>query len=372
MSRVIFEKIKLFSLTMLRVGCILKSMKYEDKTFKEMTLKEKIALPHHYKVVISQGIILRMKEKWDGHVVFAYSGGFDSMCMLALDDDINAVFFDTGIEFPEILDKVRESGSRVTWYKPKHSFYWALKNKGFPLISKNQAEYIDRFRQAWKARDVLLKEKPTMEIVKKIADKEHQMRGRLFGYRDGDGNKLSTGKIYNKYHYYAIHGTRRISNECCNILKKNPAKQYYKETGNLSFVGTKAVDSNGRKRFFVDVGCFNEGANPPQAYPIHFWTAADIAQFAEDRELTPATIYKKKFDRSGCTNCGFGLDQEKKNSEDGLNRFERMAITHPQLHDKIMGNYGMEEALEELDEMARRRVDYADCGLYIRQQLPLL
>jgi 3'-phosphoadenosine 5'-phosphosulfate sulfotransferase (PAPS reductase)/FAD synthetase len=297
--------------------------------------------------------------------------------MIELDNNVPCVFFDTGVEFPEIIDKVKEEGSRVTWYRPKHSFYWAVKNFGFPLISKNQSEYIDRFRQAWKARDAeieKMKEETDEKLIMKskeiIKGKERQMRGRLFGYLDENGKTLSHGKIYNKYHYYAIHGTFRISNECCNILKKYPAKAYYKETGNLSFIGTKAVDSNGRMRFFMDTGCFNENGNPPQAFPIHFWNSADISRFMEERKLIPAKIYKKKFDRSGCVNCGFGLNQEKKNSCDGFNRFERMSITHPKLHDTIMG-FGMEEALDELDEMTGRKADYSILGLDIKQQLPL-
>jgi 3'-phosphoadenosine 5'-phosphosulfate sulfotransferase (PAPS reductase)/FAD synthetase len=291
---------------------------------------------------------------------------------LEVDKSMPMVFFDTGVEFPEIIARGKEFGDRVTWFKPKHSFVWAIKNKGFPLISKNQSEYIDRFRQAQKARwraivIFLLTYRrinidASMMILTFIMQKTTQVRGRLFGYEDKDNNKLSTGKISNKYHYYAMHGTRRVSNECCNVLKKNPAKRYYKETGNLAFIGTKAADSDGRKRFFMKTNCFNEDASPPQAYPIHFWTENDVNRFIKERKIRLAAVYDMKFDGSGCVGCGFGIAQEKKNACDKMNRFERMKTTHPRQYGIIMDKWGMRGALKELNGMIGYTPDYTMLG----------
>jgi 3'-phosphoadenosine 5'-phosphosulfate sulfotransferase (PAPS reductase)/FAD synthetase len=327
--------------------------------FEQMTLEEKQALPYRYKKNFALKIIDKAHDVWDGHVANSFSGGRDSLCVQGLcdliDPEMDIVFFDTGIEAPEIIEKITEYEPRLRRLKPAHSFYWTLKNKGFPLISKQQSQYIARFRSAMKRGD------------------KEQMMLRLFGGKNPtSGEEQTQGRIYKKYHYYAIHGTHKVSDECCNTLKKYPAQRYYKETGNLTFIGTKAVDSMGRRQFFKKYSCFREDANPPQAYPIHFWLEKDVDRFLKESGLKLATIYDMGFDRTGCMFCGYGLDQEKKNSKDGLNRFERMETTHPKMYDKIMNKYGLKEALRELEEMTGLTPDYYDAGLNIRQQLPLL
>ena len=46
-----------------------------------------------------------------------------------------------------------------------------------------------------------------------------------------------------------------ISNKCCNIMKKNPAHSYYKQTGRCPITATMADESRLRKQKWLQNGC---------------------------------------------------------------------------------------------------------------------
>ena len=85
-------------------------------------LAQRQSLDLEVKVALTEKRIREWYEYWDGQVYVSFSGGKDSTVMLHiardLYPDIEAVFCDTGLEFPEIRDFVKQTEG-VTWLKPK-------------------------------------------------------------------------------------------------------------------------------------------------------------------------------------------------------------------------------------------------------------
>ena len=68
-------------------------------------------LPLNVKLKITKNRIKEWYEHWNGNVYVAFSGGKDSTVLLhiarELYPDVEAVFCNTGLEYPEILKFVR-------------------------------------------------------------------------------------------------------------------------------------------------------------------------------------------------------------------------------------------------------------------------
>ncbi len=108
-------------------------------------LAQKQSLPLDCKVRLAELRIEQWYEHWQGQVYVAFSGGKDSTVLLSLVrkryPDVPAVFFDTGLEFPEIRDFVA-TVRNVTWLKPKMTFRSVLQKYGYPVVSKRVARYV--------------------------------------------------------------------------------------------------------------------------------------------------------------------------------------------------------------------------------------
>lgn len=88
-------------------------------------LLERQKWPLQQKIEYSQIKIIEFYNHYNGQVYISFSGGKDSTVLLHLTrliiPNIEAVFIDTGLEFPEIRDFVKNT-ENVIWIKPKMSF----------------------------------------------------------------------------------------------------------------------------------------------------------------------------------------------------------------------------------------------------------
>ena len=78
-------------------------------------------------------------------VYISFSGGKDSTVLLDLVrkdyPNVEAVFVDTGLEYPEIREFVK-SFDNVTWMKPNMNFKKVIEKYGYPFFSKEISECI--------------------------------------------------------------------------------------------------------------------------------------------------------------------------------------------------------------------------------------
>ena len=96
-------------------------------------------MPLEIKIKKTKLRIREWYEHWDGEVYISFSGGKDSTVLMhvvrELYPEVEAVFIDTGLEYPELRDFVK-THDNVTWVKPKMNFKDVIKKYGYPLVSK--------------------------------------------------------------------------------------------------------------------------------------------------------------------------------------------------------------------------------------------
>ena len=280
-------------------------------------LKQRQSLPLEVKIIMSQNRIREWYEHWDGQVYVSFSGGKDSTVLLhlvrGLYPDVLALFCDTGLEYPEIRQFVR-TVENVTWIRPKMKFQEVIEKYGWPVVSKQQAQYIYEFR---------------------TAKSEKTKRTRMLGH-----GPSKIGRIKDKWKYL-INAPFKISDKCCNKLKKDPFKRYGKETGAKAFIGMMAEEGRMRQFILLRHGCNAFVSKHPTSNPLMFWTEADIWQYIRRFNVPYSKIYDMGHDRTGCMFCAFGV-----HLEPSPNRFERMKQTNPKLWQYCMFKLGLAEVLD--------------------------
>lgn len=100
----------------------------------------------------------------------------------------------------------------------------------------------------------------------------------------------------------------KVSNKCCEFLKKKPGKNYEKETGKKAITGIMGDESWRRKNTFK--GCFTSKG--------HFTPLWDLTEELRDKieqycGIPVPSVYKF-VKQTGCAGCPYG--------QHGKNRFE--------------------------------------------------
>jgi len=269
-------------------------------------------MPLDMKIILSESKIFQFHNHYRGNVCISFSGGKDSLVLLHLVrkqfPDTKAAFVDTGLEFPEIRNFVKTI-SDVLIVKPKIKFKEVIEKYGYPVVSKEISQKIYEIRNS---------------------NSEKLINKRLYG--DENGN----GKISEKWKFL-INAPFKISNKCCDVMKKAPFKKVMKDFDGV-FVGTMAEESRLRTTSYLKSGCINY--NGGHCMPLAFWTEKDIWEYIEKYNLKYSEIYDKGYTRTGCMFCMFGL-----NLENSPNRFEKMKKTHPKIYDYCMENLGLREVI---------------------------
>ncbi len=251
-----------------------------------------------------------------GQVYVSFSGGKDSTVLLhlvrALYPDVPAVFVDTGLEFPEIREHVKTI-ENVTWLKPEMSFKRVIEERGYPVIGKEMAHWIDLAQ-----------------------------RGQPSGIRQMSMDTRYGGKRYE----YLVDAPFKVSRDCCDIMKKRPAKRYHKETGRCPFIGIRADESLLRKEVFGEKGENQFDTAIPKSSPLMIWTDEDVWNYIKRYDLPYASVYDMGYERTGCIFCMFGITQDR-------GRFLKLKATHPKqwaycMKDKQEGGLGLRQVLDHM------------------------
>jgi len=298
-------------------------------------LKAKISLPLDEKIALTEWLIEEWYMHWKGQIYISFSGGKDSTVLLditrRLYSNIPAVFADTGLEYPEIKKFIRTIPN-VVHLRPKKSFHKIIKEYGYPVISKQTSRAL---------RD-LQNPTPNNFNIRNL---------RLTGYTS-KGNYAPAWKLAEKWKFL-IEAPFKISERCCDFMKKEPLNRYVKESKRMPINAVMADESYMRMRNWLKYGCSIFDATHPISNPMSFWTTQDVLEYIYTRKLPYAIdIYGdivKTLDneyvlfgeqRTGCIFCCFGAHLEKE-----PNRFQRMQITHPKLYTYCMERLGIHEVL---------------------------
>jgi len=211
-------------------------------------LVRRMDLPLEDKVDLSIERIVEWYDHWEGNVYVSFSGGKDSTVLLDLVrsayPDIPAVFVDTGLEYPEIRRFVR-TVDNVTWIRPKMKFKEVIEVHGYPVVSKEQSQYIREIRET----------------------KSAKLRAKRL--------KRGSYAVSDKWRFL-IDAPFKISERCCSVMKKRPAKQYYRQTGRYPYIGTLVEESYLRRNAWFRYGCNKLGGEMPASRPLSFWREEDI------------------------------------------------------------------------------------------------
>ena len=265
-------------------------------------------------------LIMDWYHQFNGQVYISFSGGKDSTVLLdivrKLYPDVPAVFVNTSLEFPEIVDFVKTIDN-VTIIRPKMNFRQVVAKYGWPIVSKEQASYIYQYRRA-------------------KSEKQKKLRW--------EGNKDGRYKISKKWRYLVTdHPELKISSKCCDVMKKRPFHIYEKETGRKPFVGIMAGESKLRLQFLLRDECNAFNAKRPVSRPILGWSEDDIWEYIKQNGIKYSKIYDMGYERTGCMFCAFGhhLDLKK-----GRDRFKTLSATHPKHFKYCMDKLGMRQVME--------------------------
>jgi len=274
-------------------------------------IRQKQSLPLEAKIIMAQERIRQWDLFTDGDMYVSFSGGKDSTVLLhlvrSIYPNVPAVFVNTGLEYPEIVRFVRQT-ENVTWIRPKMRFKDVIEKYGYPVISKEVSQWLS-------------------EIATTGSDKLRAKRLRQLSAK----------------WQYMIDAPFKISNKCCDIMKKNPAHAYTKQTGRQPLIGTMACDSAFRKQSIMLHGCNAYGIVNPQSRPLSMWTEGDIWEYIRGFKVPYSEIYDMGYTRTGCMFCMFGLHLEMRKNR---GRFERMRHTHPRLYHYCMDNLGLSKVME--------------------------
>jgi 3'-phosphoadenosine 5'-phosphosulfate sulfotransferase (PAPS reductase)/FAD synthetase len=269
-------------------------------------IQQRQALPLDMKEGFTARRIKNWYGNWQGQVYVSFSGGKDSTVLLhqvrKLYPDVPAVFVNTGQEYGEIIKFVKTI-KNVIWLKPKMTFWEVVEKYGWPVANKRQARYINDIQRAHEGN------KATVSL-------------RLTGY-NRKGIYCPTMKLAKKWTPLVKCGFK-ISDKCCDILKKLPLDKYAKESQRKPFTAMMSSESNSRLMQYKKQGCNAFNIGKPISWPMAFWNEDNIWEYIKKYDLPYSDIYDKGETRTGCKYCMFGVHMEKE-----PNRFQRMAKRTP-------------------------------------------
>lgn len=324
----------------------------ETKTNRHLPhdLKQMQSVPLEGKILMTKERIRQWYEYWDGEVYVSFSGGKDSTVLKHIVDsmysDVPALFVNTGLEYPEIQKFVKDIKAGkydcfnpdVEIVRPEIRFDEVLKQYGYPVISKavsNKVRGAKPENLRWR-----------------------QLKGTEINPKTGEPSQFNIPQWG-----FLLDAPFKISEQCCNVIKKKPAKDYMKETGRKPIIGTMASEGQSRYMAWLKTGCNAFDKKEPSSQPLSFWTEQDILQYLKKYDVPYCSVYGEivptsedeqiegqltAFDmlndyegtllkttgcnRTGCIFCMFGCHLEKE-----PNRFQQLKETHFRQYEYCIG-----------------------------------
>jgi 3'-phosphoadenosine 5'-phosphosulfate sulfotransferase (PAPS reductase)/FAD synthetase len=138
------------------------------------------------------------------------------------------------------------------------------------------------------------------------------------------------------------HAPFKVSDHCCDVMKKEPIHRYQKETKRMPITGVMAYESSRREKQYLQQGCnAYESKTNPISMPIAFWLEKDIWEYIKKYNISYSKIYDMGESRTGCIFCMFGVHLEKE-----PNRFQRLRESHPKLWEYCINKLNIKQCLD--------------------------
>lgn len=357
-------------------------------TKEQMLFRQRQAAPLESKIAMSKDRLRKFVD-WcednDLTVYQSYSGGRDSVVVrhllqsIGLGGTVTPVFSNTGLELPEIVKFARKLEGLVE-VKPKKHFREVWDTYGMPIGSKMTAKKLRVLQEGLNGTNTNM----------------HRL------YDTGikrDGTAAPSYKLANKWRHL-VHNEHKMkfTDLCCDHLKKEPLDTYQKTVGGGRIDGMRAAEGGERGKKHV---CTVFDGKKPHSSPILFWSEEDVLAYLEMHDIEVCEVYYDRvFDsegeclacdskhtthptvaeweseaapyvefgldgdgttwkvhkdgrdgslfffiqgekRTGCSFCGFGAHLEK-----GANRFQKLSVAQPRLHNIIMNRMSMSKAMD--------------------------
>ena len=213
----------------------------------------------------------------------SYSGGKDSHFLYWFikeylkRDDIKIVGINTYMEHHEIRDRILKNSDIVL--QPKLKPFEIKEKYGSPCFSKMQDDFIDRYQRGSRCKSVM---------------------ERINGY-DESGRSWTKYRLNNKAKELLLSGKlHRVSPKCCKYLKKEPARQFEKETGLKAILGVRGGESVLRSSKYKT--CFTKDK---KFTPIHDLTDELLDKIYKKYNIEIPKVYSH-IKRTGCMGCPYG------------------------------------------------------------------
>jgi 3'-phosphoadenosine 5'-phosphosulfate sulfotransferase (PAPS reductase)/FAD synthetase len=304
----------------------------EDKYTRE-DLKILQSNPWERKVSIAQTRIIEFHREMNGRIFVSFSGGKDSIVLLdivrRMYPETPAVFCNTGLESPSVVKFIKTVPNVIT-IRPEMPFKQVIDNYGFCFPNKEVSKYIDSYRRK----------------LPYIMRRMNNLDCQEFAVLDL------------KKYIWLVDMPYKISDKCCEIMKKKPFKKFSKINKLFPIIGSTAEESVLRKQIWLRYGCNILSEKNPKSKPLSIFTEQDVLNYIRFYNLKIAPDYGEiieekgklkltKCTRTGCVFCTVGCN----NRND--NRFLILKNDFPKLYDYCINYLKMGEMFDEFNKYLR-------------------
>ena len=237
-------------------------------------------------------VIRKTNEKYDleNNAYISFSGGKDSTVLHYLMDEalpgnhIPRVFINTGIEYLAIVKFVREmakADGRFEIVTPGVKIKEMLEKDGYPFKSKYHSRAVDNYLnggQFWK------------------------------GYYLGKNQRGDRNCPERLKYQFETAMPFKISQYCCNRMKKDPLHQYQKQKRRNIYINGVMEEEGGQR---VTAKCVLETKGHVYGFqPLVPITKAFEDWYIQERKIELCELYYApyNFKRTGCKGCPYALD----------------------------------------------------------------
>ena len=222
----------------------------------------------------------------------SFSGGKDSTVLHELLDlaipgnTIPRVYANTGIELNLVRQFVQdkaEQDQRVVIIKPSQPIKKVLEENGYPFKSKEHSFYLETYQR----------------------NKAYTKTVNRYLYPSEKRKSFGCPQVLR--YQFTPDFDLKISDKCCNELKKKPLKQWQKENNKpYSIVGLRQAEGGQRN----NTKCLAFNGNKLKAFhPLAIVGDDFIEWFIEEYNVELSAVYYPpyNFKRTGCKGCPFAL-----------------------------------------------------------------